>query len=82
MGPCGASYYDEPQLTANGETFNPNALTAASKTLPFNTRVKVTNVANGKSVTVRINDRGPYVSGRCLDPVSYTHLTLPTSDLV
>ena len=55
------------RLTAGCERFNPNEMTAASKTLPFNTRVKVTNVANGKSVTVRINDRGPYVSGRCLD---------------
>jgi rare lipoprotein A len=66
-GTCGASFYDEPQATANGETFNPNALTAAHKTLPFNTQVRVTNQANGKSVVVRINDRGPYVSGRCLD---------------
>jgi rare lipoprotein A len=66
-GSCGASFYDEGQMTANGETFNPNALTAAHKTLAFNTRVRVTNPANGKSVIVRINDRGPYVSGRCLD---------------
>ena len=42
-------------------------MTAAHKTLPFNTRVRVTNPANGKSVVVRINDRGPFVSGRCLD---------------
>jgi rare lipoprotein A len=66
-GSCGASYYHEPQGTANGETFNPDALTAAHKTLPFNSLVRVTNPANGKSVTVRINDRGPYVDGRCLD---------------
>jgi rare lipoprotein A len=66
-GTCQASFYDEPQETANGETFNPDALTAAHKTLPFNTQVRVTNQANGKSVIVRINDRGPYVSGRCLD---------------
>ncbi|MFB9234764.1 septal ring lytic transglycosylase RlpA family protein [Plantactinospora siamensis] len=66
-GTCGASFYDEGQMTANGETFNPDALTAAHKTLPFNTRVRVTNTANGKSVIVRINDRGPYVDGRCLD---------------
>lgn len=66
-GTCKASFYSDPQPTANGERFNPNALTAASKTLKFNSRVKVTNRANGKSVTVRINDRGPYVSGRCLD---------------
>lgn len=66
-GSCEASFYDEPQGTANGETFNPYALTAAHKSLPFNTRVRVTNLANGKTVTVRINDRGPYVDGRCLD---------------
>ncbi|GAA4568029.1 hypothetical protein GCM10023176_21610 [Micromonospora coerulea] len=66
-GSCGASFYDEGQMTANGETFNPDALTAAHKTLPFNTKVRVTNPANGKSVTVRINDRGPYIDGRCLD---------------
>lgn len=66
-GSCGASFYDEPQMTANGETFNPNALTAASKTLAFGTRVRVTSVDTGKSVVVRINDRGPYIAGRCLD---------------
>ncbi|MEV4536754.1 septal ring lytic transglycosylase RlpA family protein [Asanoa sp. NPDC049518] len=66
-GTCGASYYDEGQLTANGETFNPEALTAAHKTLPFDTRVRVTNPDNGKSVVVRINDRGPFVDGRCID---------------
>ncbi|MFF5172458.1 septal ring lytic transglycosylase RlpA family protein [Micromonospora sp. NPDC000089] len=66
-GSCGASFYDEGQMTANGETFNPDELTAAHKTLPFNTKVRVTNPANGKSVVVRINDRGPYVDGRCID---------------
>ncbi|MEH0845981.1 septal ring lytic transglycosylase RlpA family protein [Micromonospora sp. CPCC 205711] len=66
-GSCGASFYDEGQMTANGETFNPDELTAAHKTLPFNTRVRVTNPDNGKSVTVRINDRGPYIDGRCID---------------
>ncbi len=66
-GTCGASYYATGTTTANGEAFDPNAFTAASKTLAFNTRVQVTNTANGKSVTVRINDRGPFVAGRCLD---------------
>jgi rare lipoprotein A len=66
-GTCGVSYYSDGQRTANGEQFDPNAFTAAHKSLPFNTRVRVTNPANGKSVVVRINDRGPYVSGRCLD---------------
>ncbi|MEV0154158.1 septal ring lytic transglycosylase RlpA family protein [Micromonospora sp. NPDC050686] len=66
-GTCGASFYDEGQMTANGETFDPSALTAAHKTLPFDTKVRVTNPDNGKSVTVRINDRGPYIDGRCID---------------
>lgn len=66
-----ASFYDEEQQTANGEKFNPYALTAAHRTLPFGTRLRVTNVATGRSVTVRINDRGPYVPGRVVD-VSYS----------
>lgn len=53
--------------TANGETFNMNKLTAAHKKLPFGTKVKVTNLQNGKSVIVRINDRGPFVKGRIID---------------
>jgi rare lipoprotein A len=64
---CKASFYDEGQKTANGEQFDPNGMTAAHKTLPFNTKIKVTNTANGESVVVRINDRGPFVAGRCLD---------------
>jgi rare lipoprotein A len=53
--------------TSNGETYNPKSLTAASRTLPMGSTVKVTNVDNGRSVKVRINDRGPYVHGRSLD---------------
>ncbi|MGI0479556.1 septal ring lytic transglycosylase RlpA family protein [Geminocystis sp. CENA526] len=53
--------------TASGEKFNQNALTAAHRSLPFGTRVKVTNVRNGRSVIVRINDRGPHVRGRIID---------------
>lgn len=53
--------------TASGETFDPSALTAASRTLPLGSTIRVTNVNNGRTVTVRINDRGPYVGGRCLD---------------
>lgn len=64
---CKASYYWEGQMTANGEYFNPSALTAAHKSFKFGTRVEVTNPSNGRSVTVRINDRGPYITGRCLD---------------
>lgn len=66
-----ASFYTEEQQTANGENFNPRALTAAHKTLPFGTRLRVTNVVTGRSVTVRVNDRGPYVPGRVVD-VSYS----------
>lgn len=64
---CKASYYWQGQMTANGEQFNTNALTAAHKTFKFGTKVKVTNPKNDRSVIVRINDRGPYISGRCLD---------------
>ena len=64
---CKASYYWDPQPTASGERFNTHDFTAAHKSLPFGTRVKVTNKANGRSTIVRINDRGPYVAGRCLD---------------
>jgi rare lipoprotein A len=62
-----ASFYSEGQQTANGEKFDPSELTAAHPNLPFGTRLRVTNVANGRSVTVRINDRGPFVAGRSVD---------------
>lgn len=55
------------QTTANGETYDQWAMTAAHKTLPFGTELRVTNQANGNSVVVRINDRGPFVAGRDLD---------------
>ncbi|GAA5088937.1 rare lipoprotein A [Thermocatellispora tengchongensis] len=66
-GSCGASFYDEPQMTASGERFNPDAMTAAHKSLPLGSRVRVINPSSGRAVTVRINDRGPYIGGRCLD---------------
>lgn len=65
-----ASFYGakfQGRRTANGEKFNNNALTAAHKSLPFGSLVKVICVRNGKSVVVRINDRGPYVRGRVID---------------
>jgi rare lipoprotein A len=62
-----ASYYWEPQALASGGRFNPNAMTAAHKTLPFGTRVRVTNLNNGRAAVVTINDRGPYVGGRIID---------------
>jgi rare lipoprotein A len=65
-----ASWYGpgfQGQRTASGEPFNPRALTAAHRTLPFGTRVRVTNLRNGQTVVVRINDRGPHVPGREID---------------
>ncbi|GAB3365423.1 hypothetical protein GCM10027566_36040 [Arachidicoccus ginsenosidivorans] len=65
-----ASYYAGKFIgrkTANGETFRKRKLTAASKTLPFGTHVKVKNLKNGKTVKVRINDRGPFIPGRIID---------------
>jgi len=53
--------------TASGQKLNPDALTAAHRTLPFGTKVKVTNKGNGRSVVVTINDRGPFVHGRVID---------------
>jgi rare lipoprotein A len=66
-----ASFYTEGTQTANGEKFNTHELTAAHRTLPFGTRLRVTNVATGRSVTVRVNDRGPFIPGREVD-VSYS----------
>jgi rare lipoprotein A len=62
-----ASYYSLTSRTANGERCNPGAMTAAHRSLPFGTKVKVENLRNGKSVVVRINDRGPFVGGRIID---------------
>jgi rare lipoprotein A len=62
-----ASSYGEASQTASGEKFNANELTAAHRTLPFGTRVRVTNHSNGRSVVVTINDRGPFVNGRIID---------------
>ncbi len=54
-------------LTANGERYNPSGYTAAHRTLPFGTRVRVTSPSTGRSVVVRINDRGPFIGGRIID---------------
>lgn len=65
---CGrASWYALHSKTASGERMNPAAMTAAHRSLPFGTKVKVTNKKNGKSVFVRINDRGPFIKGRVID---------------
>ncbi|WP_309485869.1 septal ring lytic transglycosylase RlpA family protein [Marinitenerispora sediminis] len=79
-GSCEASMYSEPQPTASGEYFDPSTLTAAHKTLPMDTQVRVTNPANGKSVVVRINDRGPYIEGRCLDLSTAAFETIASAD--
>jgi rare lipoprotein A len=62
-----ASFYTEGTQTASGERFDTRELTAAHRTLPFGTRLRVTNVTTGRSVTVRVNDRGPFVRGRVVD---------------
>ncbi|MFV1943291.1 septal ring lytic transglycosylase RlpA family protein [Pseudomonas luteola] len=65
-----ASYYAKRHAgrrTASGERYNPSEMTAAHRTLPFGTRVEVTNLSNGKRAVVRINDRGPHVRGRIID---------------
>ncbi len=65
-----ASFYSESyngKKTANGEIYHSSDFTAAHKKLPFGTKVKVTNLSNGKTVKVRINDRGPFIAGRIID---------------
>ncbi|GAB2783838.1 septal ring lytic transglycosylase RlpA family protein [Halomonas shantousis] len=65
-----ASYYGEAhrgKRTASGERYDPDMLTAAHRTLPFGTRVRVTHLGTGREVSVRINDRGPFVRGRIID---------------
>ena len=65
-----ASYYAdkfEGRRTASGETFHQRSMTAAHRTLPYGTKVRVVNLANGRSVKVRINDRGPFAEGRVID---------------
>jgi len=63
----GASWYALTSRTASGERMNPAGITAAHRTLPLGSKVKVTNQKNGKSIVVRINDRGPFIKGRVLD---------------
>ena len=68
-----ASFYGNElagNRTASGERFNPRALTAAHRTLPLGSKIRVTNMSNGKSVIVRVNDRGPFVKSRLID-ISY-----------
>jgi rare lipoprotein A len=67
LGETGHAAYYRGGRTASGEVSGPNGYTAAHRTLPFGTKVLVTNLSNGRSVTVRINDRGPYGRGRIID---------------
>jgi rare lipoprotein A len=62
-----ASFYYHGSKTASGERFNPNGLTAAHRSLPFGTMLRLVNHSTGRSVTVRVNDRGPFIKGRGLD---------------
>ena len=62
-----ASWYECCKKTANGENYNPEGMTAAHRSLKFGTRLRITNTKNGKSVVVRINDRGPFIKGVDLD---------------
>lgn len=62
-----ASWYQMGHTTANGERYNPDGMTAAHRSLPFGTVVEVKNLSNGRSVRLRINDRGPFVGGRIID---------------
>src|SRR6202035_1510385 len=66
--------------TSNGESYDPKSLTAASRSLPLGSTVKVTDVNNGRSVNVRINDRGPYVRGRSLDLSSHAAENIALGD--
>jgi rare lipoprotein A len=62
-----ASYYQSGHTTASGARYNPDGLTAAHRSLPFGTRVRVTHLGNGRVVNVTINDRGPFIGGRAID---------------
>jgi len=79
-----ASFYGREffnRRTASGERLDPNQLTAAHRSLPFGTRVRVTNLANGRRVVVRINDRGPFKKGRVLDVTAARKLGFAQSGL-
>jgi peptidoglycan lytic transglycosylase len=67
IGNCRDMYRYSGGRTASGEKMNPSAMTAAHRSKPFGSQVTVTSQKSGRSVTVRINDRGPFVKGRCLD---------------
>lgn len=76
-----STYSSHGSKTASGELAPPDLLTAAHRTLPFGTRVKITNTRNGKTVVVRINDRGPFVRGRVINVAPHAALALGFSGL-
>ncbi|MCI0915876.1 septal ring lytic transglycosylase RlpA family protein [Pseudomonas stutzeri] len=87
IGSGKASYYGSQhhnKLTASGERFDQHALTAAHRTLPFGTRIRVTNTRNGKSVVVRVNDRGPFVRNRIVDlsKAAFTAIANPRAGVI
>ncbi|MFC6672440.1 septal ring lytic transglycosylase RlpA family protein [Marinobacterium aestuariivivens] len=82
-----ASFYADKHQhnkTASGELYNHDLKTAAHRSLPFGTRVKVTNIKNGKTVIVRINDRGPFIKGRVVDlsKSAFSSIGFPSSGLI
>ena len=82
-----ASFYADKyhgRLTASGENFDQQAMTAAHKQLPFNSKVKVTNTTNNRSVVVRVNDRGPFIRGRIIDLTkhAFEQLAEPSSGVI
>src|SRR6202790_5769571 len=76
-----AIYSQKDGKTASGESFSPGKLTAAHRSLPFGTMVRVTNLRNGRTVMVRINDRGPFTKGRIIDVTAAAAAELKFSDL-
>lgn len=79
---CGiASHYSTGRITANGEKFRPRAISAAHRTLPFGSKVAVVNQRTGRTIVVRINDRGPFVGGRIIDLSKGAARALGSADL-
>jgi len=77
-GECHAGYVATGTVTASGTKFNPNAATGSNLSLPFGTKVRITNEANNKSVVITINDRGPYSGDRCFDLTSSAYKQIAT----
>lgn len=83
IGACGiASTYSTGKVTANGERYRPNGISAAHKSLPFGTRVAVRNRRTGRTILVRVNDRGPFVAGRIIDLSTGAHRAIGGGGLI